>query len=1250
MPGYAPRGVPATPIGGSDAPGAQGLADVLAAAQTGWNTPDPGVDKAYQYAGHYGFLPPLVGAYDVGKRALEALGGGGAELGHQIGRAVGSDPLGGDLAALLGGEYPGAELPGVHPYAAEDRAIAPEGATKPSAGISPFGVPIEEEMHPARRPAGGPRPPRNLPRAPAPEGEMLAPPRGHNLPPELLPPETPPAEASAPDTGPEGAGTPEPADVAPKSIRQNIEEALAAQEQKGATEPAPTGRRAITNVKLRDLSPEEATAIAQRGDHLIQDKTGQYVGAPRGVDTPEKLQAMRDNFDAVAATGIPGRMWYPQSRSAVTEITGGDPARSRLAAGEMGLWSPQSTPPTNFGAMLQGHNAYEAGAPLDIVRTGQQARTYLAAREAGGDDPGQELQNRLAKKTGPFAKHLDPTQASPTTSVNDIWHARGFGYTNKDGGTFDRALTPQEHSFLDAETLLAADRANQRQLGGFTDWGSGNIQASAWVGARARKYVEEDGLSPEAAMAKAKVDFGDVLDRHTAAATYEQTPGAGVGHARAMVDAPYEERAAYGAQAPWTDPRTGEDVLYRSTGLYQRPTLKTQGYYTPEGKTQAEVNPAFTARPMIDYAEGEEGEGRGPSDVSRGTMDAVEATRAYFDAQEMGAHHKLLTTGKAGKMDSVHIPYERSLDPDEMTRLGDAVKPFGLSPFDTGRGVSLLNFGDGPKPNQMQKALKGDLGNAIRGALPDTVPERAQQFSNALLQGKRGSFMAKKYEGTGTATRSLFRTLDNRDIPAMAGKLDTMELRQAALQRLLRDEDYARRTGDPIRADIQNARRIVAESGLTGLRQALKEGKIPLPAVAGLLGAGGALALGGGGEAQAAEGGQMPRQSDNFGAPLDYSGLGADTPNSALDLRPLDPAQQALAAAARRHMMARMLMNQGEGGDTMLAHINPREAVALKMMGGSGTINPATGLPEFQDSSDDGSGGLGGGVGGPATDYGHANAPTNQGGNFDRAAAERAANPFGGGVIDDPAGLSVGGFDPTTGADLGAAALGPSGAGLMGGASGAYNSRAALGDPTLGDPTSAIAGPLAGSPIDVTDPTFVGAQTAFKNRGILEHLAELGLPGYEATAPDPNVPASYAGGTYHSGVNPVGLGLGLVGSALAGPIGGLLAGKLGGWGYDALGGSLIGSGGNLFGGGGTSTSPGALASAGALADTARDTPGGGGSDMSSGNPHVNAAYGTQAGTYPMLGMGQTRKDQKDQQARMYKLARLGLLMQANRAV
>ena len=46
--------------------------------------------------------------------------------------------------------------------------------------------------------------------------------------------------------------------------------------------------------------------------------------------------------------------------------------------------------------------------------------------------------------------------------------------------------------------------------------------------------------------------------------------------------------------------------------------------------------------------------------------------------------------------------------------------------------------------------------------------------------------------------------------------------------------------------------------------------------------------------------------------------------------------------------LAQELVKKGRDGDTMLAHINPYEAEILKALGGSGTTNPHTGLPEYR--------------------------------------------------------------------------------------------------------------------------------------------------------------------------------------------------------------------------------------------------------------------------------------------------------------
>ena len=61
----------------------------------------------------------------------------------------------------------------------------------------------------------------------------------------------------------------------------------------------------------------------------------------------------------------------------------------------------------------------------------------------------------------------------------------------------------------------------------------------------------------------------------------------------------------------------------------------------------------------------------------------------------------------------------------------------------------------------------------------------------------------------------------------------------------------------------------------------------------------------------------------------------------------LPPQNFAKGGIASLNPMAREMAEAGRYGDTMLAHISPVEAQILRRYGGSGTINPMTGMPEF---------------------------------------------------------------------------------------------------------------------------------------------------------------------------------------------------------------------------------------------------------------------------------------------------------------
>jgi hypothetical protein len=62
---------------------------------------------------------------------------------------------------------------------------------------------------------------------------------------------------------------------------------------------------------------------------------------------------------------------------------------------------------------------------------------------------------------------------------------------------------------------------------------------------------------------------------------------------------------------------------------------------------------------------------------------------------------------------------------------------------------------------------------------------------------------------------------------------------------------------------------------------------------------------------------------------------------------PIQMAEGGIVRLPQMTPIAREMAAMGRNGDTMLAHITPQEAMMLQRMGGSGTINPYTGLPEF---------------------------------------------------------------------------------------------------------------------------------------------------------------------------------------------------------------------------------------------------------------------------------------------------------------
>jgi hypothetical protein len=584
-------------------------------------------------------------------------------------------------------------------------------------------------------------------------------------------------------------------------------------------------KRGIVNAPdLRQMTQADAIDVARGMPHLIQDKSGQYVGAPRGVRTLDDLIAMRAEFDRRVAQGASGGQWYQRARDFVEDTN--SPSNLKLSASELALMSAQANPDTNLGWAINLRNAYNAGLPAEKMRTGAQARTYRSARDSGSPV-------RLGKKTGVYGQHLDPTVPPATTGTNDIWHARSFGYTSSDGSAFSRALTPQEHRFLDYETMLGVDRANQIALEGRTNWTAAEGQAAPWVGSKGAELAKKSRgkMTLEEGIAEAGKTYPDYAGKYVMSAPREEWPSEG---ARLfpnwdMSKASLKERQDW---MPSLTPRN-DPVLRDDLGMYVMPTQRSYGSFMGQN------NPVDISGPMTGFEMAPTGAGEKGFRIpahTRAMMDMDNAVRGLVDTQDGSAWHRIVTHGPGKDKSSASINAGRPLSLDEMKRLEDVSSRYGLSLSNAYDGASLLDLGDKKVGTTTAKKLKKGLLGDIREVVPGASVSRGRLESGYFDLSEE---LKAANAGQGRATQATMKALDELkgSAPAAYEKYMTSAnvaaRAKANLERILR---YEQAKG-PAREDIKRMLSIISKDRLAGLKAYVeKYGPAGLPAVALVLG------------------------------------------------------------------------------------------------------------------------------------------------------------------------------------------------------------------------------------------------------------------------------------------------------------------------------------------------------------------------------------------------------------------------------
>jgi hypothetical protein len=578
-----------------------------------------------------------------------------------------------------------------------------------------------------------------------------------------------------------------------------------------ATEIATGGGRALTDIApdIRNMPVDQGIKQAQTEAHLVPVKGGGYVGAPPDIQTYADLQARRGQVDDYIAQHLGGADWYDRARGGINQATGGDPTANTWLSKLQGSLSAGVSPESETAFAIKEAVSRAAGDP-QVAHWGAQSRAIDRAVEA--NDPSLM---QFGDKTEEYAAKIDPNQPpfKNATGVNDFRQLKLWGYPGRAEGV-DPSAGETQHRFLDYETALTADRANQRQLGGRTDWTGEQIQAVPWVTQKA----EDLGIPFEqAAMAGA-----DYYPKHAAAATYEQQPGQALvdrGHLPGASGMSADQRAAFAANDPWTDP-SGRDVIYgggrvvnssgEKTGLGV-PTLPT---VSATGVWKDETNPARIAQPTVPFNISTKanpaigGAPLGTKDIPPYAQDfltAGEMIRSTFGAQEAGGAHKLWEKQAPGAQNAVFVPLDRDATRPEIDALSAAGEPFGMPHVtSTNGGLAVLNFDGAPKLSTQDR---NGLLDAINNAKPDDAGGhrmvRANTVSAAPNYTTPGAF---------TATQSMLDAVgDNPFFTQNAG------IGQAAGALARRDEAWGPQIGEQGQ-DFWNLRQLAAaDPGPDGL-------------------------------------------------------------------------------------------------------------------------------------------------------------------------------------------------------------------------------------------------------------------------------------------------------------------------------------------------------------------------------------------------------------------------------------------------
>ena len=419
--------------------------------------------------------------------------------------------------------------------------------------------------------------------------------------------------------------------------------------------------------------------------------TGQYVGAPKGIDSPQKLTALRRKIKNLAQEGGIGRFWYERSGKQILEAVGGDVQEADKIIQAIAVTSPGTPVKSNFDYAMQAYSQWKNGQPISTGRFPVAMSKKLKEIFSGKDWDG--------RKTDDFYNNLmvyiDRDRAGPVTG--DIWMLRAFGFAKA-----NEMPSPKQYEFITKETQKIAE-----DLG----WEPQQVQAAIWVNMKARsenpgvKKITEEISEKQGWLTyktnkkgkkervvldkvkhmqnwikqslkytpnvddinKAKFDYADALDANKGQVSWESIPGRTSTHMPEMFTAPYAQQAEYhvAVSKAFLDD-DGTDIIAKEIGILSPNDFEAPGYW--EGKLSPGTQTAVVLPQMYKGPKTKQLE---PAAVE--LVNAYSAIRGILLKQDAMGWHRPFYKQRAKDSNGIEINIGRNITETETDTLAKLV-------------------------------------------------------------------------------------------------------------------------------------------------------------------------------------------------------------------------------------------------------------------------------------------------------------------------------------------------------------------------------------------------------------------------------------------------------------------------------------------------------------------------------------------------------------------------------------------------